>query len=580
MRKNNGNKVLNAVQALLLTMMIVSLSVGPVFAEEGESTGYYNEAGEWVEESYTEESTGYYNEAGEWVEEGYTESESTGYYNEAGEWVEGTYTEESGYYNENGEWVVVEGENEYTGEYAEDYSEEAAYQEETEWQEYYEPESTEETTEETEAKETQPVLPIVAPDGSIRKPVLSSGAAAVYCKNTGELIFAKNVDKRFSPYSITKLLTAYLAIQKLPLDQKVTISEEAAYQDGSTMYLKAGEVVSVEQLLYGTMILSGNDAAYALAETVSGDYDSFVKLMNDTVQNLGCKNTHFVNANGLIDDVSQHYTTARDFLEICKTVFANSKLLQIAGANEYEMPATNMSNAYKMEGHNELLMDGKNGYVAGKTGFWDDDKATIAMDYVDGNLELIVVALGGDLDKRGTDCDQLIEYAVASVEGLKVVEKEQIVATFRVKRGAVTKSEAKTAGESFIYLPKQASKELIQLVAVLNEDITAPVKAGDVVGKYEVYLADEKIDEVPLVATEDVEEGWILSYIGLSNRATVIICFVLVAIIALLILRAMNVAKTKRKQRQAHRAMVRSLAEDELNKERHEFEKHRGRYYR
>ncbi len=570
--KNKVSKDMQKImQALLVVILIVAIGLGPVFADE------------WSEE--TGESTGYYNEAGEWVEYG---TEAEGYYNEAGEWVEyGTETE--GYYNEAGEWVVVDGSNEYTGEYAEDYSEESAWQEEEAWQEEWAGEWTEESTEggtatsetegETEQKE-QTVLPIVAPDGTIRKPVLSSGSAAVYCKTTGELIFAKNVDKRFSPYSITKLLTALLAVQKLPLDQKVTISEAAAYQDGSTMFLQAGEVVTVEQLLYGTMILSGNDAAYALAETVSGDVETFVKLMNDTVQNLGCKNTHFVNPNGLIDDTTQQYTTARDFLEISKLAFANDTLRVIAGANEYDMPATNMNDAYKMEGHNELLMEGKSGYIAGKTGYWDDTKATIAMDYVDGNLELIVVALGGELDKRGSDCDQLIEYAVANVEGLKVVEPDKVVTNFKVKRGAVTRCDAKTAGESFIYLPKQASKELIQLVAVINEDITAPVKAGDPVGVYEVYLADEKIDEVPLVAASDVEEGWILSYLGISNRNTVIICFVLLALIAFFIIRAINAANSKRKKRQAHKAKVRSMAQDEIEQERKEFESHRGRYYK
>ena len=546
---------------LLITIMIAGLSIGPAFVVAEETEDYSSE----------ETSEGYYEES-----------------SEESEWSEET-EEVNGYYNEDGEWVVIDGEDEYSGEYAEDYSEEAAIQEEEAWQEEWAGEWEEETySEETESteseedkeKEKQAVLPIVAPDGTIRKPVLSSGSAAVYCKNTGELIFAKNGDKRFSPYSITKLLTAFIAIQKLPLDQKVTVSEAAAYEDGSTMNLKAGEVVTVEQLLYGTMILSGNDAAYALAETVSGDVDSFVQLMNDTVKNLGCKNTHFVNPNGLIDDVSQQYTTAKDFLEISKMAFANETMRKIAGANYYEMPATNLSDAYKMEGHNELLMEGKAGYLAGKTGYWDDTKATIAMDYVDGNLELIVVALGGELDRRGSDCDQLIEYATAMVEGLKVVERDQIVSTVKVKRGAVTRTEAKTAGESFIYLPKQASKELIQLVAVIDEGITAPVRAGDPVGTYEVYLADEKIDEVPLVAAHDVEEGWFLSYIGISNRGTVIICFVILAVIILLILRAMNVSRVKRKQRRAHRNKVRTMAEQEIKQEKEEFESYRGRFYK
>lgn len=489
----------------------------------------------------------------------------------ADEWSEETPAETTEEYSEETEYAETD-ENLYDGEYSEGYSEEEAIQE---WQQ----ETPAETSESEGETEEQPVLPIVAPDGTIRKPVLSSGAAAVYCRNTGELVFAKNPDKRFSPYSITKLLTAFLAIQNLPMDQKVTISEEAAYQDGSTMNLLPGEEVNVEQLLYGTMILSGNDAAYALAETVSGDVDSFVNLMNATVRNLGCKNTNFVNPNGLIDDVSRHYTTARDFLEISKMVFANDTLKKIAGATEYEMPETNMHEAYKMEGHNELLLEGKSGYLAGKTGYWEDDKATIAMTYMEGTLDLIVVALGGDVNKRGTDCDQLIEYAVASVEGLKVVEKGQIVGTFDVKRGAVKTCEAMTDGESFMYLPKQASKELIQLVAVYNEEITAPVKAGDQVGVYEVYLADEKLDEVPLVAAADVEEGWILSRFGLSNKETLILGGFVLLFILLLIIRIINRGRMKKKKKLERQDKIRTMAEEEIAKEKKEFESYRGRYY-
>ena len=497
------------------------------------------------------------------------------------EWVDttGEWTEEAGEGEYQEEYVQDEY-NEYTGEYSEGYDEGEALVEEGAW--YFEideetgeevwyyddgysdtsSETVENTEEEDEKEEEKPepttVPPIVADDGSVRKPVITSGSAAVYCKNTGELIFAKNADKRFSPYSITKLLTCLLAVQKLPMDQVVTVSAEAADQDGSTMDLQPGEEVTVEQLLYGTMILSGNDAAYSLAEAVSGDVDSFVELMNETVRNLGCKNTHFINPNGLTDDVSEQYTSANDFLEICKLAFANDTLREIAGANEYNMPETNLSDAYKMEGHNELLLDGKPGYIAGKTGYWEDDKATIAMDYVEGSLELIVVALGGDIDKRASDCDQLIEYAVANVEGLQVVKKGEVVANVRVKHGAETRTEAVTAGDSFIYIPKQASKELIQLVPVINEDITAPIKAGDVLGTYQIFLADEKIDEVPLIANKDIEEGWILSYVGISNRATLVMIGLIILLILLLIVRAVNQASVRRKKAQARRRSGRS----------------------
>ena len=530
------------VFVFLALILSIGLSINPIVCNEmiGLVSFVYGD-----EEEYWDDSGEYYGE--EYYGEEYYGEESYEYYGEEGEYT-GEY--EEGYYEE----------NEYTGEYAEGYSEEAALYDEENWVESSE--WTDETAESTEAQEGETPqegegaetpdnshLSIIAEDGTIKKPVLASGSAAVYCRNTGELIFAKNADKRFSPYSTTKLLTALLAVQNLPMDQEVTISAAAAEQGGSTMSLTEGEVVTVEQLLYGTMILSGNDAAFALAETVSGDVDSFVNLMNETCSNLGCKNTRFANPNGLIDDTSQQYTTAKDFIEICKFAFANETLRKIAGANEYDMAATNISEAYKMEGHNELLLEGKTGYVAGKTGYWDDNNATIAMDYIDGTLELIVVALGGDIDHRSTDCDQLIDYARANIEGLKIVEKGEIVANVRVKHGAVTRTEAITTTDSFIYLPKQASKELINLVAVTDPDLTAPIKAGDPVGVYQIFLADEKIDEVPLVSTIDVEEGWILSYLGISNRATMIMLGLIALLIILIVIRALNRAGRRDRRR-------------------------------
>ena len=117
----------------------------------------------------------------------------------------------------------------------------------------------------------------------VSKPDITAGAAALYCVNTDETIYSKDANTRYLPFSITKLLTALIAVENLPMDQKVTVSKEAAEQEGSTMSLQEGEVVTVEELLYGTLMLSGNDAAYALAETCAGSEKKFVAMMNDKI---------------------------------------------------------------------------------------------------------------------------------------------------------------------------------------------------------------------------------------------------------------------------------------------------------
>lgn len=396
-------------------------------------------------------------------------------------------------------------------------------------------------------------------------PEIKSGAGIVYCRNIGEVIYSKDADVRYSPYSITKLLTALLAVQKLPLDRVITVSEEAAAQDGSSMELKAGEQVTVEQLLCGTLILSGNDAAYALAEAACGTCDEFVALMNTTCANIGCKNTRFVNPNGLIDDVSEQYTTARDMLAIAKLAFANDTVRRIAGLLTYEMPATNMSEAYTMTGHNELMSYGKRCYTAGKTGYFNG-RATIVMDYQEKGLELITVILGSNIDDRGIDTDDMVEYALANVEGYQVVKAGENVGKVRVYHGAKTRTDAFTADECRVYLPKQGSKELINTKIVMDPDVEAPVAKGDVVGKFQVYVAGEMVNEVDLISNEDIEVGWFPSYIGISNQTSVIALGVATFVLALIVLRIVNKTRSRIRRKKAHKALVREMAREELRR--------------
>ena len=445
--------------------------------------------------------------------------------------------------------------------------------------EYYEEPATSESTEESQEELDENGNPKPYTDTS-KPPTLSSKSAAVYCRNTGEIIFARNSDKRVPPYSVTKLLTALLAVQRLPLDQKVTVSWEAAMQEGSTMDLYEGEEVTVEQLLYGALILSGNDAAYALGEAVSGDMDSFIKLMNDTVANMGCKNTHFINCHGLSNDVSEQYTTAKDMMDICKVVFANEIVSKIAGTIKYEMPETNISDVRTMETHVDFILKKVDGFVAGKTGWWDEDHSAVAMNYKKDGLDIIVVIFEANEKGRWTDCENMVKYAVNNIHGVTVFPAGDIVGKTRVRHGAETRVDAATQAECVTYLPKAASEQLIHCEAIMNDDVTAPIREGDVVGKYQVYVANELVDEVNLVATKGIKEGWFPSYVGISNQASMIIGGVMLLIILLIIARMIAGVSNRRKRRKAHKAKVRAMARKQLEEEKKEFNSHRGKFYR
>lgn len=524
---------------MLLLCFFVNLSSACIFAEPEDE--YYEEGSEEVYEEYEEVASE------EYYEESYEEySEETS---------EGEYSEE---YSEEYTWES----DEYSGE----------YYEESEGEGNSEPEFAEEELDEN--GNPKPYTDTSKP------PALNAKSAAIYCRNTGEIIFARNSDKRVLPYSVTKLLTALLAVQRLPLDQKVVVSYDAASQPGSSMDLYEGEEVTVEQLLYGTLILSGNDAAYALGEAVAGNMESFIKLMNETASNMGCKNTHFVNAHGYSEDVTEHYTTAKDMMDICKVAFANDTVNKIAGTIKYEMPETNISDKRVMESHNNLLVEKKEGYVSGKTGWMPEGNASLAMDYKNEDLELIVVIFEATPERRWIDCENLVKYSLANIKGFAVFQRGEIVGKVRVRHGAETIVEAATGDECEIYLPKEASRELVTCQAIMNDDVTAPIRVGDVVGKYQVYVAGDFTTEVPLVAVKDIEEGWFPSYVGISNKATLIGGGIIVLLILLIILRIIHGIKNRKLRKAAHKAKVRAMAKRQMEEEKKEFESHRGKFYK
>lgn len=400
---------------------------------------------------------------------------------------------------------------------------------------------------------------------NVKEPAVTAAAAIVYCENTGETVYTKNADKVHYPYSITKLMTALLVVQNLPLDREVTVSAKAASMGGSTMNLQAGEKATVEQLLYGTLVLSGNDAAYALGEAVSGNAGTFVALMNKTAANLGCSNTHFVNPTGIKN--KNHYTTARDYLQILRVALSNSTIRKIAGTKVYKMPATNMHKARTMKTHLDLLTTRGSGIYGGKTGYWSDYDCTIAVGYKKNGLHLYIVLLGDTMKQRKVDLKLLTEYAAKKVEGVRVVGAGKEIGKVRINHGAKTRLEAYTSETGYAYLPKEGSKSLIKTKTVMKSDVKAPVKKGDVVGYYKIYVSDDLVNEVPLVVKENVETGWFPSYLGISNFATIIICIILILILALLLIIMSLRIRHRRIMKKRRQLKIMRMAEEEMRRE-------------
>ncbi|MDO5331576.1 MAG: serine hydrolase, partial [Bacillota bacterium] len=179
---------------------------------------------------------------------------------------------------------------------------------------------------------------------------LYSDAALVCDMTTGEIIYSLNADELRYPASTTKMLTAILALENLDLEDTVTVDKEAAGVGGNSLKLKSGEKFKVKDLLYGTLVISANDGAVALAKKVSGSVEEFAKLMNKKAIEIGCTSSNFVNPNGLHDD--NHYTTARDLALIAMYCMKNETFREIVSLPSYTVPATNLSEERVVENTN------------------------------------------------------------------------------------------------------------------------------------------------------------------------------------------------------------------------------------
>ena len=170
-------------------------------------------------------------------------------------------------------------------------------------------------------------------------PQISAAQAILVETETGEVLFERNADERAYPASTTKIMTALLVLETLerydsPIDQIVTVPQEAEGVEGSSLYLKAGERISMEDLLYGLMLQSGNDSAVALGILTAGSTENFVAQMNAKAEALGCRNTHFVNPNGLFDE--NHYTTARELAQIAREAMGHPMFRTIVAAPSWD----------------------------------------------------------------------------------------------------------------------------------------------------------------------------------------------------------------------------------------------------
>ncbi len=358
-------------------------------------------------------------------------------------------------------------------------------------------------------------LPILAVSAGAETPALVGEAKSVILleAETGKILYEYNADIRLAPASVTKIMTLLLVMEEidkgtLKLTDTVSVSENAASMGGSQVYLKAGESISVEDLLKSVVIASANDAATALAEQISGSVEAFVEKMNLRAKELGMTNTVFENPTGLDDSTNDHKTTARDISTMSKELMKHKLILNYTTI----WMDTIRNGEFGLTNTNRLIRfySGANGLKTGST-----SKAGFCISAAakrDG-MQLIAVVMGSpNRDSRNETAKKLLDYGFASYKYL-CMEKGELDP---IKVTGGTQGSCKLIFEKFDAVIEKANFHgNVETVISLPESLPAPVNAGDVVGSIEYKIGNESLGNVRIFSSESIAR---ISYFGLLEK--------------------------------------------------------------
>lgn len=335
-------------------------------------------------------------------------------------------------------------------------------------------------------------------------PRLAASGYVLMDYHSGQLLAADNPDETLEPASLTKMMTAYAVFHEIEaghirLDDKVRVSEKAWRMPGSRMFIEVGTSVSVEQLLKGMIIQSGNDASVALAEFVAGSEDAFVPLMNAHAERLGLTGTHFANSTGLPQQ--EHYTTPRDMARLAAALIRDFPDYY----NWYSQKKYTYNNI--TQSNRNLLLYRDESVDGVKTGHTESAGYCLVASARRDQMRLISVVMGTRSEKaRAQESQKLLNYGFRFYETHRLYEANTALKQMRIWKGEVENLPLGLADELYVTVPRGRYKELKASLSI-GKTITAPVSSGETLGSVSVRLGDETIVERPLVALQDVAEG-------------------------------------------------------------------------
>ena len=335
---------------------------------------------------------------------------------------------------------------------------------------------------------------------------------------SGKILYEKNADDKIYPASMTKIMTAIVTFDLLKkgetsLDEMITVSEKAwrLSQSGySSMFIMLNDQVSVENLLKGIIIISGNDACVALAEGLSGTEKDFVMLMNEKAEEIGLENTNFNNSSG-INDVS-NYSTVRDILKMSRYMIQNYP--------EYYSYFKETSFTWDRTGGDPITQGNRNpllykdvGVDGIKTGFLTVEKYSLASSIKSGKRRMTAVASGFKTkNSRSRESMKLLNWGLRKFDTIQIAKKDEIMTSLNVWLGKKSKVEILPSEDVYLTIPKR-KKKIIKVVFEYEGPIPAPIKKGDTLGLLNVYVSDELKKQINILAAEDIKKSNIFSRI-------------------------------------------------------------------
>lgn len=329
---------------------------------------------------------------------------------------------------------------------------------------------------------------------------------------TGEILYKKNPNQRLAPASMTKIMSLILIMEniedgRLKWNDIVVASKNASSMGGSQIFLETNEMMSVEDLVKGICIASGNDATVALAEKIAGTEAAFVRMMNNKARELGLKNTNFVNSTGL--DAEGHYSTAYDMAIMARELIKYEKILEFSSIYE-DYLRKNTENSFWLVNTNKLVR--YYSYIDGlKTGYTGDAGYCLTATGKKNGMRLITVVMNVDTTQnRNKDTIAMMDYGFNMYSVDKIVSKGKSLGNVKVNLGVLENVDITISSDVTVLNNNQSEKRNVSYDVITN-DIVAPVKVGDKVGSLNVYEDGKFKYSVPLTVIQDVPKANILT---------------------------------------------------------------------